>query len=139
MNKKITIGVTVAILAMLGLVILTKVESEIETDQHKKAEAITHGHGLAVDVADSNKVYIATHEGIVTLINDKDLYEVAGPKDDYMGFSVHPTQANVFFSSGHSSRGGNIGFQKSEDGGITWKKLSNGVNGPVDFHESGKS
>jgi photosystem II stability/assembly factor-like uncharacterized protein len=28
----------------------------------------------------------------------------------------------------------NIGFQKSEDGGVTWQKISSGVNGPVDFH-----
>jgi photosystem II stability/assembly factor-like uncharacterized protein len=62
------------------------------------------------------------------------LHQVGGPKDDYMGFSAHPTQANVFFSSGHPARGGNIGFQKSEDGGITWRKLSDGINGPVDFH-----
>jgi photosystem II stability/assembly factor-like uncharacterized protein len=51
-----------------------------------------------------------------------------------MGFSVHPTDSSVFFSSGHPSFGGNIGFQKSEDGGVTWKKTSNGVDGPVDFH-----
>jgi len=51
-----------------------------------------------------------------------------------MGFSTHPTEANIVFSSGHPSLGGNIGFQKSEDGGVTWKKVSSGVNGPVDFH-----
>ena len=27
-----------------------------------------------------------------------------------------------------------MGFQKSDDGGVTWEKVSNGVNGPVDFH-----
>ncbi len=51
-----------------------------------------------------------------------------------MGFSVHPTEANVFFSSGHPSLGGNIGFMKSADGGFTWKKISSGADGPVDFH-----
>ncbi|MDP2789034.1 MAG: hypothetical protein Q8O46_03220 [bacterium] len=97
-------------------------------------QAITHSHGLAVDVADPNKLYIATHHGLLVLINEKDLYRVGKSKDDYMGFSSHPTEANIFFSSGHPSTGGNIGFQKSEDSGITWKKVSSGVNGPVDFH-----
>ncbi len=96
--------------------------------------AISHGHGLAVDVKDSSKLYIATHHGLLVLVNEKDLYRVGKSKDDYMGFSPHPTEASVFFSSGHPSTGGNIGFQKSEDGGVTWKKISEGVNGPVDFH-----
>lgn len=104
------------------------------TDNLYPEKAISHGHGLAVDVNDSSKVYIATHYGLLVLENEKDLYRVGKSKDDYMGFSSHPTEANVFFSSGHPSTGGNIGFQKSEDGGATWQKVSNGANGPVDFH-----
>ena len=97
-------------------------------------QAITHGHGLAVDVQDPIKLYIATHQGLLVLINDKDLYRVGNSEDDLMGFSPDPTDANVLFTSGHLSLGGNIGFQKSEDGGFTWKKISDGVDGPVDFH-----
>lgn len=96
--------------------------------------SISHGHGLAVDVEDSSKVYIATHHGLLVLMNDKDLFKVGSASDDYMGFSTHPTNSKVFFSSGHPSTGGNIGFQKSDDSGLSWKKVSNGVNGPVDFH-----
>jgi photosystem II stability/assembly factor-like uncharacterized protein len=95
---------------------------------------ITHGHGLAIDRADANKVYIATHHGLLLLQNDKDLFQVGTATDDYMGFSAHPTDSNVFFSSGHPTKGGNIGFQKSEDGALSWKKVSDGVGGPVDFH-----
>lgn len=97
-------------------------------------KTISHGHGLAVDAQDSNKLYIATHYGLLVLINEKELYRIGKSRDDLMGFSVHPVDSGVFFSSGHPSYGGNIGFQKSDDGGITWKKISNGVNGPVDFH-----
>jgi photosystem II stability/assembly factor-like uncharacterized protein len=95
---------------------------------------ITHGHGLAIDVSDSTKVYIATHHGLLVLKDDNDLFRVGTSRDDYMGFSVHPTNPNIFFSSGHPSTGGNVGFQKSEDGGTTWEKISNGLGGPVDFH-----
>jgi len=97
-------------------------------------QSITHGHGLAVDVQDPNKLYIATHHGLLVLMNDKDLYRAGKSTDDFMGFTAHPADANVLFSSGHPSLGGNIGFQKSDDGGITWKKISDGVDGPVDFH-----
>lgn len=97
-------------------------------------QTISHGHGLAVDVKDPNKLYIATHYGLFVLMNEKDLFRVGKSKDDYMGFSPHPADANILFSSGHPSTGGNIGFQKSDDGGVTWKKVSNGINGPVDFH-----
>lgn len=66
--------------------------------------------------------------------NDKELQRVGASQDDYMGFSAHPTDANTFYSSGHPSGGGSIGFQKSVDGGKTWQKISNGIGGPVDFH-----
>lgn len=96
--------------------------------------SISHGHGLAVDAVDQSKVYIATHHGLLVLVDEKDLFQVGKKRDDYMGFSAHPTDPNIFFSSGHPSAGGNIGFQRSEDGGFTWKKISAGLNGPVDFH-----
>jgi hypothetical protein len=97
-------------------------------------QAISHGHGLAVDAKDSSKLYVATHYGLFVLVNEKELYRIGKNKDDYMGFSPHPTDPNIFFTSGHSGSAGNLGFQKSEDGGVTWGKVSNGVNGPVDFH-----
>ena len=97
-------------------------------------DSITHGHGLAVDASDSSKVYIATHHGLLLLKDEKKLYRIGSAQDDYMGFTPHPTNAKVFFSSGHPATGGNIGFQKSEDGGFTWQKISDGIAGPVDFH-----
>lgn len=96
--------------------------------------SFTHAHGLAVDPIDPSTVYIATHEGLFLLKKESDLYQIGKSKDDLMGFSVHPTQANTFYSSGHPRTGGNLGVQRSEDGGVTWKKISNGVAGPVDFH-----
>lgn len=97
-------------------------------------DSITHSHGLGVDRADPNKLYIATHHGLLVLVNEKELYRVGDKNDDYMGFSPHPTNEKVFFSSGHPSSGGNLGFQRSDDGGFTWRKVSDGVQGPVDFH-----
>lgn len=96
--------------------------------------SFSHAHGLAVGSGDSNKLYIATHEGLYLLLNETNLYQIGESTDDYMGFSAHPTSEKVVFSSGHPVSGGNSGIQKSENGGVTWRKISNGVNGPVDFH-----
>jgi photosystem II stability/assembly factor-like uncharacterized protein len=98
------------------------------------ALSFSHSHGIAVDVTDAKKVYIATHEGLYLLSDDKDLYQIGKTRDDLMGFSPHPTEAQIFFSSGHPSRGGNIGFQKTTDGGLSWTRISDGLGGRVDFH-----
>lgn len=121
-------------LLLLGTVVLAGCQSAPVNNLYSE-KSISHAHGLAVDSADPNKLYVATHYGLLVLVDEKDLYRIGKAKDDYMGFSVHPTTPQTFFSSGHPSTGGNLGIQKSEDGGVTWQKIGNGVNGPVDFHE----
>lgn len=138
MKNKILLFGIIAIVIIGSIVLLSRGGGNTATNSPANnlypEQAITHSHGLAVDLADTSKLYIATHHGLLVLMNDKDLYRVGKSKDDYMGFSTHPTEANIVFSSGHPSIGGNIGFQKSEDGGATWQKVSSGLNGPVDFH-----
>jgi hypothetical protein len=139
--KKVIVIILVLV-AVIGFFILLQQgkNNSINKDNTESAkelypvDEITHGHGLAVDVSDPSKLYIATHHGLLVLKNEKDLFRVGIAQDDYMGFTPHPTDANVIFSSGHPNTGGNIGFQKSEDGGFTWKKVSDGIQGPVDFH-----
>lgn len=137
-NKPLIFGTIITVVVIGSIVLFSRGSNNTKDSSSANnlypVESITHGHGLAVDVADPNKLYIATHQGILMLMNEKDLYRVGKNKDDHMGFSMHPTEANVAFSSGHPSMGGNIGFQKSIDGGVTWQKVSNGINGPVDFH-----
>ncbi len=137
-KKYLAIAISVLAVGFIGFLISDKNDNTADNSLPQSnlypEQAISHGHGLAVDVKDPNKLYIATHYGLLLLENEKDLYRIGKSRDDYMGFSVHPTEPNVFLTSGHPAHGGNLGFQKSEDGGITWKKISNGVNGPVDFH-----
>lgn len=138
-NKYIGLLIAVVVIFSLLFVAYKSVEkpSKQDSSTEKKLypiESFSHAHGLSTDLEDSNKLYIATHEGLYVLVDEKDLYQVGKSRDDYMGFSPHPKSINTFFSSGHPEEGGNIGFQKSTDGGYTWEKLSDGVNGPVDFH-----
>lgn len=98
------------------------------------AKAFTHAHGLAIDNGDPSKLYIATHEGLYLLQNDKELYRVGDVRDDLMGFSIDGSTPGTFYSSGHFRGGGNIGLQKTTDGGLSWQRVSLGLEGPVDFH-----
>lgn len=136
MKTKIILGIAAVLILVGGSMWFTRQSGTGGANAKDliPVQAISHGHGLAVDPNDSNKVYIATHYGLLLLKDEKNLYQVGSARDDYMGFSPHPTDSNVFFSSGHPNRGGNIGFQKSEDGGLSWTKLSDGLGGPVDFH-----
>lgn len=129
------IGLTVITAAFIGLALLQRASSGPE-EFLTPVSSFSDAHGLAVDVTDSSKVYIATHNGLYQLKDDKDLYRMGTVRDDLMGFSAHPTKPNVFFSGGHNgAMTANLGLQKSEDGGATWTKLGNGVGTrAVDFH-----
>ncbi len=141
MNKYIIIGV-IALAIIIGVFTLNPSKEQNNQPISKELisiDAITHGHGLSTDPKDPSKLYIATHHGLLLLKNDKDLFQVGETKDDYMGFSSHPNNSDIFYSSGHPESGGNLGFQKSVDGGYSWTKISDVENAPVDFHAMGVS
>ena len=95
----------------------------------------THFHGIAVDAKDPSRVYLATHHGFYVVAPDGTATRISDNRNDYMGFTPHPTDPDVFFASGHPATGGNTGFLQSTDGGRTWRQLAMGVRGPVDFHQ----
>lgn len=128
---KIIIAITVTLL--IG-VWLAWPSNKSNNDKPTVVSSLADAHGLAVARQDSSRVYIATHTGLLVMINDGEFQRVGTALDDYMGFSAHPTDPKIFYASGHPQGGGNLGFQKSSDGGQTWQKISNGINGPVDFH-----
>jgi photosystem II stability/assembly factor-like uncharacterized protein len=112
-------------------------------DRTEAAEAVpvsqlvqaTHFHGLAVDPQDSTRLLLATHHGVFAVAADGTATLLSEQADDFMGFTPHPADPAVLFASGHPQGGGNLGFIRSQDGGKTWEKLSDGAIGPVDFHQ----
>lgn len=114
---------------LIGILIARGPASEPQNEVAK----IVHAHGIGVDIEDRSRVYVATHHGLLQLANGE-LSRVGESHDDMMGFSVDPRIPKRLYRSGHPMNGGNSGFQISEDGGKTWRMLSAGVNGPVDFH-----
>lgn len=94
----------------------------------------THYHGIDFARSGANTLLLATHHGLFAIDKNGNATQ-ASVTQDFMGFSASPTEPLTYFASGHPQTGGNSGFQKSTDGGATWKKISDGDNGPVDFHQ----
>jgi hypothetical protein len=95
----------------------------------------THFHGIAVAADDPSRLYLATHHGLYAVALDGGADRISANRNDYMGFTPHPSDPNLLYGSGHPVGGGNMGFIVSRDKGKTWEKLANGVDGPVDFHQ----
>lgn len=94
----------------------------------------THYHGIAFARSGTAVLLLASHHGLFALDKDGTATRVS-PVQDFMGFSPDPAQPTSYYASGHPAEGGNSGFLHSADGGATWKQLSPGVDGPVDFHQ----
>ncbi|MGH6810666.1 MAG: WD40/YVTN/BNR-like repeat-containing protein [Ensifer adhaerens] len=95
---------------------------------------VSHIHGITVDPADPQRLYLATHYGVWHTAPDGTAERISDNRNDYMGFSPHPSDAKAFFASGHPENGGNMGVIVSKDGARSWQQLASGVDGPVDFH-----
>lgn len=95
----------------------------------------SHFHGIAVDPNDASRLYLATHHGLFIVDAAGKASRISETSDDFMGFTPHPGDPAVLYASGHPAGGGNTGFIASDDGGSSWRKLADGVGGPVDFHQ----
>lgn len=88
-------------------------------------------HGLAIHPEDPRVVFVATHRGLLRSEDDRTWTRVGDSDDDLMGFSLHPRDGDVVWTSGHPPGGGNLGVRVSRDGGLTWQRIA--LEG-VDFH-----
>lgn len=95
----------------------------------------SHFHGIAVDPQDPARIYLATHHGFFAISPDGTATRLSVNRDDFMGFTPHPSDPGTLYASGHPAEGGNLGFIVSTDGGKTWRQISPGAQGPVDFHQ----
>jgi photosystem II stability/assembly factor-like uncharacterized protein len=95
---------------------------------------VSHIHGIAVDPTDPARLYLATHYGVYRTSSDGTAEQVSDNSNDFMGFTPHPSEADVFYASGHPAGGGNMGVIVSRDGARSWQELASGAGGPVDFH-----
>lgn len=116
--------------SLLSLTILSPASAETL----KELGGRTHYHGIAFARSGSAVLLLASHHGLFAVDKNGEAIQVS-PVHDYMGFSPNPADPLGYYASGHPPEGGNSGFLKSTDGGASWKQISTGVDGPVDFHQ----
>jgi photosystem II stability/assembly factor-like uncharacterized protein len=97
--------------------------------------AATHVHGIGPGAGGVDTLTLATHNGLwaVDLASDT-ATRLGQSQDDLMGYSAVPGSPGSAFASGHPATGGNIGIIRTDDAGMTWTHVSDGLDGPVDFH-----
>ena len=123
---------TCLVLTLVGLALA--LPASAETASVGELASQTHIHGLAVDRQDPSYLLVATHHGLYRAGPDGSA-ELVSVVQDFMGFNPHPREPGMLFASGHPAGGGNLGVIASSDGGRTWRQVSPGMNGPVDFHQ----
>jgi hypothetical protein len=97
--------------------------------------AATHVHGIGPGAGGLDSLTLATHNGLWAVDLAGDTATRLGPlQDDFMGYSAVPGSPGTAFASGHPATGGNLGIIRTEDAGQTWDHVSDGLDGPVDFH-----
>ncbi len=131
LRKTTFAGATALAIVAVGLTLGSEAAEVVTMGELQRQ---THIHGLAVDGKDPSKLLIATHHGLFRAGPDGKSERISEVQD-FMGFNPHPREPNTLYASGHPARGGNLGFISSTDQGRTWRQISPGVNGPVDFHQ----
>ncbi len=114
-------------LACLGFTNLARSEELTLAD-------VSHIHGIGFDASTPGAILLATHYGIFRAAPDGTAETVSVDASDYMGFSPDPADPGRLLASGHQGQGGNLGVIISTNGGVSWARISDGDNGPVDFH-----
>lgn len=91
------------------------------------------GHVHAIETGSSpDELLVGAHDGLYRLNAAGALERLSESKHDFMGLARG--SRGELYASGHPEEGGNLGLLRSEDNGRTWRKLSDGHEGPADFH-----
>jgi hypothetical protein len=120
----------------LGLiaVLATPVAAQ-ETMPLSDLMASTHVHGIGPGARGVESLTLATHNGLWAVdLASETATRLGQSQDDFMGYSAVPGSPGTAFASGHPATGGNLGIIRTEDAGQTWDHVSDGLDGPVDFH-----
>jgi photosystem II stability/assembly factor-like uncharacterized protein len=92
---------------------------------------LSHIHGVEFE-ASGDAILFATHYGIFRFSPGAPAVLISPDQSDYMGFTML-SNGNLI-ASGHPENGGNLGVIESTNSGSLWTKVSDGADGPVDFH-----
>jgi len=130
-DKKLLLGVFV----LLGL-FATALFGLAESDGKKKValDYLPRVTGVAMQANDPSHLYLASRQGLFLTTADKQAQLLARNGDNLSAFAAAPNSTNALYASGFSSTEEPLGFLRSNDGGRTWVRISNGADGEVSFH-----
>lgn len=95
----------------------------------------THVHGIGPGTGELDSLTLATHNGLwVVDLAGLMATRLGQSQDDFMGYSPVPGSPGMAFASGHPVTGGNMGVIRTDNAGQSWTHVSDGLDGPVDFH-----
>ncbi|MGQ0605591.1 MAG: F510_1955 family glycosylhydrolase [Candidatus Nitrosotenuis sp.] len=132
-NKLAITGIIVIIIG-IGVSISLFQNETTESNSDPRTVFWRHIHGLGIEPADRNVLYIATHGDFYQSVNGGPPLKVDEQRADYMAFNAPYSQGIPLYASGHPATGGNTGLIKSTDGGKTWQQVATVLEPPVDFH-----
>ena len=96
--------------------------------------ADTYIHGMALNTRAGAQLLILTDHGLQAFnLATLEAPLVGSGRLDLMGLAAD--SEGGLYASGHLESGDNSGVLHSSDGGESWTKLSDGADGPVDFHQ----
>lgn len=103
-QQKITLAVIAGVIVIVGVVTtLLMLNQGNRAAAYTPVERFSDIHGLAVDPADPNVLYVATHHGLIQGSKGGSDWQwalVGNYRADFMGFSMHPN-GKAFYASGH--------------------------------------
>lgn len=120
--------------ALIGLAFATALALPTAASEHSAAISVSelsHIHGVVL-LPNSDLALLATHHGLFAVDSDGSARMVSEEADDFMGFTAAIN--GKLYASGHPATGGNMGVIGAESSDGPWSKLSDGLQGPVDFH-----
>lgn len=90
--------------------------------------------GIVLDPSGGRgSVLMATRFGVLAGGPDGIALPVSSLNAPTTALTADPRNAKRLFASGQSKKAGNLGVRASVDGGRTWKKIADGMGGPVVF------
>ncbi len=120
-------GIWVMILALFSGVPFVANAESIPSD------SLDHIHGIAIDPVNPERVLLATHNGIFASTADGLATRISDLNADITALAVNPDNPKKLYASGISGKGENLGVMESDDGGVSWRKISSGASGSIVF------
>ena len=124
---KICFFLTWGIVSGLSFSFAALAEKDVYLHQIPQVTGITFKSAIAA------KFRVATPYGIFVISADGKAESVSRNVGILTELVAHPTKPLTFFSSGYKSKSVKLGVVRSDNGGLTWRKISASTKAPVAF------